>query len=73
MVIGNLPFTDTTEKLTIKKIIEAEINFPKQPKLTPEIKDLIKGMLNKNHEKRFNMNEIKKHPWTEGKQFRKSE
>jgi len=42
MVTGNLPFMDKSEKLTIKRILEMEPEFPKNLKLTPELVDLIK-------------------------------
>ena len=63
LVIGNLPFNDKTETGLIKRIIEQELEFPKNSKLSPEVIDLIESMLNKNHEKRIKMSDIQQHPW----------
>ena len=63
LLVGNLPFYDPSEKIVSKKIIETEVDFPKNSKLSPEVMDLIKKMLNKNPEKRARMIDIKQHPW----------
>jgi MAP/microtubule affinity-regulating kinase len=63
LVIGNLPFNDKSEAGLVKKIVESELEFPKNAKLSPEVFDLLEQMLNKNHEKRIKMSEIQQHPW----------
>lgn len=60
---GSLPFVDSLEKNVMRKIIESEVEFPKNSKLSPEAVDLIKKMLNKNPEKRIRIIDIKQHPW----------
>lgn len=63
LVVGNLPFSDKSESGLVKKIIDQEVEFPKNCKLSPEVTDLIEQMLNKNHEKRIKMSEIQQHPF----------
>lgn len=63
MLVGSLPFVDPSEKVVMKKILESEVDFPKNSKLSPESLDLIKKMLNKNPEKRIRIIDIKQHPW----------
>lgn len=63
ILIGSLPFADKNEKVLMKKIVSQEVEFPKNVKISGEVTDLIKKMLNKNPEKRIRIIDIKQHPW----------
>lgn len=63
LVIGQLPYNDKSESGLVRKIIDQELEFPKNNKLSPEVIDLLEQMLNKNHEKRIKMSDIQQHPW----------
>ncbi len=63
LVTGYLPFNDKQESVIIQKIQEQEPEYPKGIKLSPEIKDLIVQLLQKNSEKRAKISVIKQHPW----------
>jgi serine/threonine protein kinase len=53
LLVGELPFKGNTEKEIIQQILNKEIDFPKRIKISPEAKDLIQLILNKNPEKRI--------------------
>ena len=67
MVCGELPFQakDNKDKSIAENIIKGEYNFPQEvvKKLSKEIKDLIKKILNTNPASRITLNEIYEHPW----------
>jgi serine/threonine protein kinase len=73
MVCGELPFQgkDNKEKLIAESIVKGEFNFPADvsKKLSKEIKDLIKKILNVNPINRLTLNEIFDHPWVTEKKM----
>lgn len=73
MVCGELPFQgkDNKEKLIAENIIKGEYNYPPEvaKKLSKEIKDLIKRILNVNSLNRLTLNEIFEHPWVTEKKM----
>lgn len=48
MTFGSPPFMDKTDYLVFQNIINLNYNFPKDIKISPKLKDLIKGLLKLN-------------------------
>lgn len=48
----------------LDKIRKAEFSFPASPAVTPELKELIKGMLRLKPTDRLTVSAVKEHPWT---------
>lgn len=63
LLAGGLPFQDKAEAQLVRKILEAEPEFPKALKVSPEAADLVEQMLHKNPDKRIKMADIRQHPW----------
>ena len=61
MLCGFLPFEDPDNEKLYLKIIEGNFDYP--PFLSKEVIDLISHILNVNPNKRYDINEIKKHFW----------
>lgn len=63
MVCGYLPFDKPTLDLLFEQISDPdeEVNFPLD--LTSDLIDLLSRMLDKNHERRITLEEIRAHPW----------
>ena len=61
LVCGYLPFSDEDDSNNIRLIQNAKIEFPNE--MSNKLKDLIKHMLEKNPNKRYNFQRIVKHPW----------
>ena len=61
MVVGELPFEDDNLQRLLQKIIYTKPTFP--PELSPQVKDLIMRMLEKEPEKRITLKKVKEHPW----------
>jgi 5'-AMP-activated protein kinase catalytic alpha subunit len=61
MLCGYLPFEDSNNQTLYKKIIKGEFNTPKY--LSNDAVDLLHKILNVDPEKRYNIDEIKAHPW----------
>lgn len=53
MLFGHLPFWGETEEEFIDKIISAPVKFDADVVISNECKDILKGMLHKDSEKRF--------------------
>lgn len=62
-VFGQVPFYDDHIVGLYSKIKSQPINFPEQPYISDELKDLIQKMLVKDPTKRITLPEIKVHPW----------
>ncbi|KAG6934682.1 calcium/calmodulin dependent protein kinase kinase 2, partial [Chelydra serpentina] len=62
-VFGQCPFMDERILSLHSKIKTQPLEFPDQPDITEDFKDLIMRMLNKNPESRISVPEIKLHPW----------
>lgn len=58
MVTGTLPFRDSVA------ITRGDFEFPREPKLSPEVKSLIRGILQVTCSDRLTMEQIFAHPWT---------
>ncbi|CAD8151667.1 unnamed protein product [Paramecium octaurelia] len=67
-ICGYLPFEDANTSALYKKILHGEYQVPNF--ISPEGINFLKGILNINPEKRFNLEQIKSHPWF--KLFRRS-
>jgi 5'-AMP-activated protein kinase catalytic alpha subunit len=65
MVCGFLPFEDPSTPNLYQKIISGKYEEPNW--LSPEVKDLMKKILNTNPEERFSIKNIRDHPWMAGK------
>lgn len=61
MVCGFLPFDDQNNDILYKKITEGKYTIPNF--VSDSVKDLIKRILNNDPNKRFNIEQIKNHPW----------
>uniref|UniRef100_A0A670K9K9 calcium/calmodulin-dependent protein kinase n=1 Tax=Podarcis muralis TaxID=64176 RepID=A0A670K9K9_PODMU len=62
-VFGQCPFMDERILSLHSKIKSQMLEFPDQPDISDELKDLITQMLDKNPESRITVPEIKVHPW----------
>jgi serine/threonine protein kinase len=69
MVVGKLPFRGDNPDEIKKKIIKEKHSFPSEIELTPEVKDLIDRMLEKEPEKRASVYEISDHSWSNKRSF----
>ena len=58
---GYLPFDDNDTQMLYKKIMKGEYSIPSF--LSTNASDFLKGILNINPNKRFNVEDIKRHPW----------
>jgi serine/threonine protein kinase len=61
LVCGYLPFEDPNTAVLYKKILSGDYKPAKW--ISPEIKDLIRRILEVDPKKRYTMNDIRKHPW----------
>ena len=61
MLCGYLPFEDNNNPKLYKKIIKGEFETPEF--LSPSAVDILHRILNVNPEKRYTIEQIKKHPW----------
>ncbi|XP_029426767.1 calcium/calmodulin-dependent protein kinase kinase 2 [Rhinatrema bivittatum] len=62
-VFGQCPFMDERILSLHNKIKSQSLEFPDQPDIGDDLKDLITHMLDKNPESRISVPEIKLHPW----------
>uniref|UniRef100_A0A8C0ITB9 Protein kinase domain-containing protein n=1 Tax=Chelonoidis abingdonii TaxID=106734 RepID=A0A8C0ITB9_CHEAB len=62
-VFGQCPFMDERILSLHSKIKTQPLEFPDQPDIAEDFKDLIMRMLDKNPESRISVPEIKLHPW----------
>ncbi|CAG9312128.1 unnamed protein product [Blepharisma stoltei] len=61
MICGYLPFEDPNTGQLYKKIIAGEYHSPKF--ISAEAKDILKGILNTDPDKRYTIEQIRQHPW----------
>jgi hypothetical protein len=61
LVCGYLPFEDPNTAVLYKKILSGDYKPAKW--ISPEVKDLIRCILEVDPKKRYTMNDIRKHPW----------
>lgn len=69
MVLGKLPFRGDCPEEIKKKIIKDKHSFPPDIELSPEVRDLIDRMLEKEPEKRASVYEISDHAWANKRTF----
>ncbi|CAM5104792.1 unnamed protein product [Natator depressus] len=62
-VYGKCPFIDEYILALHNKIKNKVVEFPEEPQISEELKELIVRMLDKNPETRITVPEIKLHPW----------
>lgn len=62
-VVGQVPFHDPNLLILYNRIRNQPLVFPESPRLSPDLQDLISGMLRKNPDERLGIPEIKVHPW----------
>jgi len=62
LLYGYPPFTDQNKSGLFKKIMHNEPNYDVQ-KISPEAKDLMKLLLNKDLKNRINPEDVPQHPW----------
>lgn len=64
MLTARRPFDDESVHKLLDKIIVGDFRFPnEEKKLTEDVKDLIKCILNPNPRKRYSIEQIKNHQW----------
>jgi serine/threonine protein kinase len=63
MLYGHLPFWGETEEEFIDKIINAPLKFDAEVPVTPECKELIKGLLQKDPERRLQLVDVMSLPY----------
>ena len=61
MLCGYLPFEDADNEILYKKITEGKFKIPKY--ISDSCKDFLHKILNVDPEKRYTIEQIKKHPW----------
>lgn len=63
LVVGQVPFYNKSEKEIERMVCEDDLQFPKKNFVSEELQDLLEKMLEKDSEKRIQMNAIRIHPW----------
>ena len=61
LLAGFLPFYDENTKVLYRMIQRDDVKFPR--KFPPEAKDLVLKLLHKEPERRYTLQEVKRHPW----------
>jgi len=73
MVTGKLPFAGGDDQKIIDRITSGKVEYDEAgKKLSKEIRHLIAGMLEVNHEHRMNVYDILDHPWINGQKMAES-
>lgn len=65
LVYGKVPFKADTIEQVYEKITKADISFPSKPPTSPQLRNLLLRMLQKDYNRRINIEEIKSHVWIE--------
>jgi len=63
MIFGTLPFTADDERTLVKQIKNDQVKFPKTSPITPEGKEVIKAMLQKDPSKRIELIDFVSQPY----------
>ncbi|KAI7739721.1 hypothetical protein M8C21_025496 [Ambrosia artemisiifolia] len=65
LLCGSRPFFARTESGIFRSVLRADPNFSDNPwpSVTPEAKDFVKRLLNKDHRKRMTASQALTHPW----------
>jgi serine/threonine protein kinase len=61
MLVGYLPFSESNEELNCQKIMDGEYDIPEY--LSEHCKDLLRHILHKDPLDRYDIDEVKAHPW----------
>ncbi|EGR31917.1 protein kinase domain protein, partial [Ichthyophthirius multifiliis] len=69
LICGYLPFEDPNTSELYKKILAGNFNIPKF--VSNEARDLLKKILNTDPEKRYNVQNIRDHPWCSNYKYNK--
>lgn len=69
MVLGKLPFRGDHLEDIKRKIIKEKHTYPADAGISPEVRDLIDRMLEKEPEKRASIYEISDHAWSNNRAF----
>ncbi|XP_043716133.1 CDPK-related kinase 3-like [Telopea speciosissima] len=69
LLCGSRPFWARTESGIFRAVLRADPNFDDSPwpSVSPEAKDFVKRLLNKDHRKRMTAAQALTHPWLRGK------
>ena len=63
LLVGRPPFDTAGVRSTLTKVVMGDYTLPDNLVLSPEVRDLIHQMLQKNPDKRIKLNSIVDHPW----------
>jgi len=63
LVTGRLPFFGETRKDILQSVLNGNYQIPSELNLSPQVQDLIAGMLNKDTNKRLTAEQALAHPW----------
>jgi len=66
LLTGCFPFWDKNNAILYEKIRRVEYGWPAGSEISPEAKDLIRHLIEKNPEKRFTAEQALQHPWVTG-------
>uniref|UniRef100_T1JDV5 non-specific serine/threonine protein kinase n=1 Tax=Strigamia maritima TaxID=126957 RepID=T1JDV5_STRMM len=61
LLVGALPFDDDNLRQLLEKVKRGVFHIPHF--VPPDCQNLLRGMVETNHEKRFTISDIKRHPW----------
>jgi len=61
MICGYLPFSESKDELVIRKIVQGNFEIPNH--VSPLLKDFIKNVLKPDPLERYDLEQIKEHPW----------
>ena len=68
MVSASLPFDDSNLKTLLEQVMR-DVHFSSRKKISVEVKDLIRKMLNPNVDRRATLKDIKQHCWFRGEKL----
>ena len=63
LLVGRPPFDTAGVRSTLTRVVMGDYSLPDNLVLSPEVKDLIHQLLQKNPEQRIKLNSIVDHPW----------
>jgi calcium/calmodulin-dependent protein kinase I len=66
LLTGCFPFWDKNNAVLYEKIRKVEYGWPSGSEISPEAKDLIRHLIEKNPEKRYTAEQALQHPWVTG-------
>ena len=61
MLTGKQPFFDEDDDALLEQVNTADVDYPKY--LSPDAKDLIQHLLDRDPRRRYSLSRVKKHPW----------